>query len=165
MGYGKISLGGFFKHFFISPRQLGKMNPIWRPYFSGGWFNHQLPLEPKTINWRLWAPMVDHISASFFLRFFCHQKILNPNWVDNVQCHQWPYWWLRHDWCDRSNASDSVKFFSMAPSKPPFRPSLRIQNRCPRISGFPRTIPMTWGMGCWDHQYPSILFDREGLDS
>ena len=43
--------GGGFKYFFeFSPRTLGKMNPIWRAYFSKGWFNHQLVyviLTPK----------------------------------------------------------------------------------------------------------------------
>ena len=30
------------KYFLFSPRNLGKMNPIWRAYFSKGLFNHQL---------------------------------------------------------------------------------------------------------------------------
>ena len=30
------SLGGGFKHFLFSPRNLGKMNPFWRAYFSNG---------------------------------------------------------------------------------------------------------------------------------
>ena len=29
--------------FGFHPGSLGKMNPIWRAYFSKGWFNHQLP--------------------------------------------------------------------------------------------------------------------------
>ena len=39
-------LGGGFKHVLSSPRTLGKMNPIWRAYFSGG-----LVQPPTSYKW------------------------------------------------------------------------------------------------------------------
>ena len=37
-------LGGGFKYFLISTPNWGN-DPIWRSYFSGGWFNHQLVMD------------------------------------------------------------------------------------------------------------------------
>ena len=44
----KTLLGGGFKDSLFSPRSLRRWSNLTCAYFSDGWFNHQLPLDPKT---------------------------------------------------------------------------------------------------------------------
>ena len=51
MEYGKISLGGLFKHFLFHPDNWGRWTQFGDHIFQvgGSTTNYQLPLEPKTM--------------------------------------------------------------------------------------------------------------------
>ena len=61
------NLGGGFKYFLFSPRNLGKMNPIWRAYFSNGLGN-----QPPT---RFWFKNPFFWGVVFF---FCWDSFWKP---------------------------------------------------------------------------------------
>ena len=49
--FNRKSRWWFHSYFLFSPRNLGKMKPIWQAYFSNGSLNHQLVKLTQTMTW------------------------------------------------------------------------------------------------------------------